>query len=176
MTAEEYARLPEDGMRHELRRGELITTVPPGFRHERVTSGVAFALRAFVAENGLGEVAAGDPGFHLASEPDTVRGPDIASVRRERIEAIGFPEGFFPGAPDLAIEVVSPGDAYTELQEKAFEWLTAGTRLVLAVDPRRRTVTAYRSAGDIRELSGDDVVDAGDAVSGWSVSVADLLG
>jgi len=176
MTADELLVLPDDGMRHELRRGELATTPPAGFRHGRVVAAMAAELERHFAAQGRGLVLAGDPGFKLSSDPDTVRAPDVAFVAQVRVDAVGVPDGFWPGAPDVAIEVVSPGDSYSDLQEKALEWLSAGARLVLVVDPRRRTVTAYRSADRIVELSAGQLLDASDAIPGWSIAVDALFG
>jgi Uma2 family endonuclease len=83
-------------------------------------------------------------GFLLARNPDTVGAPDAAFVRRERVEEVGEVEGYWPGAPDLAVEVVSPGDAYVEVEGKVTEWLRAGTRMVIVVDPANRTVKIHR--------------------------------
>ncbi len=175
LTADELLMLPDEGMRHELRRGELTTVVPHGYRHGRVVAVIAAKLERHVAAQGLGHVLAGDPGFKLSSDPDTVRAPDVAFVAQARIDAVGVPDGFWPGAPDVAIEVVSPSDSYSDLQEKALEWLAAGARLVLVVDPRRRTVTAYRSPDRIVELSAGQVLDASNGVPDWSISLEELL-
>ena len=96
-----------------------------------------------VRANKLGRVYAAETGFRLALDPDTVRAPDVAFVRQERIEEVGKVEGYWPGAPDLAVEVISPGDLYTEVEEKVFTWLEGGTRLVIVVDPRRRTAAVF---------------------------------
>ncbi len=84
-------------------------------------------------------------------------------------------EGYWPGAPDLAAEVVSPNDTHTGVTEKALAWLEAGSRMVLVVDPLQRTVTVYRSLDDIRVLTEDATVDGGDVVPGWRLPVADLF-
>ncbi len=175
VTADELLTLPDDGMRHELRGGELTTVVPPGYRHGRVVAAIAAKLEAHVAARGLGHVLAGDPGFQLSSDPDTVRAPDVAFVAQARVDAVGVPDGFWPGAPDVAIEVLSPGDSYSDLQEKALEWLVAGARLVLVVDPRRRAVTAYRAPERIVELSAGQTLDASEGVPGWSIPVDELF-
>jgi len=175
MTAEDLWRMPDDGMKHELVRGELRTTTPPGYEHGWVGLRIARQLGAHADERRLGDVT-GEVGFRLPTEPETVRAPDVAFVARKRIDAVGRPQEFFEGAPDLAVEVVSPHDTSTEVHEKALDWLTAGTRLVLVVHPGPRTVTAYRSASDIRILGDDDTLDAGDVVDGWAVGVRDLLG
>ncbi len=175
MTAEDLWQLPDDGMKHELVRGELRTTTPPGYEHGWVGLRIARLLGAHADERELGDVT-GEVGFKLPTEPETVRAPDVAFVARERIEAVGRPRKYFEGAPDLALEVVSPHDTSTDVHEKALDWLAAGTRLVLVVHPGPRTVTAYRSANDIRILGDDDTLEASDVVDGWAVRVGDLLG
>ena len=101
--------------------------------------------------------------------------PDAAFVRRERVEAVGLTTGFWPGAPDLAAEVVSPGDTYAEVQDKIADWLNAGTRLVVVVNPSTQTVALYHSRHDIRILTTDDVLDGGDVVPNWTLPVRDIF-
>lgn len=173
ITVEEYAELPDDGALHELVRGEVVTLPRPGYEHGYLTASIGSRLLQHVRERDLGEVVAGDPGFVLADEPATVRGPDVAFVAKGRDPALRA--GFAQGSPDLAIEIVSPSDRYTQLQEKALEWLAGGARLVVAIDPRRRTATVYRAADDIVELTADERLDASDVVAGWSPLVRELL-
>jgi Uma2 family endonuclease len=175
MTAEELWRLPEDGMKHELVRGELRTMPPANYEHGWLASRIDRRLGNHLDEHAVGDVTT-EVGFKLPTEPETVRAPDVAFVARARIEAGGRPRRFFEGAPDLAVEVVSPGDSSTEVHEKALDWLAAGARLVLVVHPRPRTITAYRSATDIQILHEADTLDAGDVVDGWRVGVGELLG
>ncbi len=115
-----------------------------------------------------------DVGFRLAEDPDTVRGPDIAFVSASRLRS-GFPRGFFPGAPDLAVEVVSPGDKAGELQEKIREYLSSGVRLVWLADPRSQTVTAYRPSGEAHVYSGEEPVPGEDVLPGFSFRPAELF-
>lgn len=176
MTADELLRLPDDGFRYELVDGKLRKTTPAGGQHGRIAMRVGRLLANHVEENGLGVVYAAETGFRLTSAPDTVRAPDAAYVGRERAAGLEEVQGYVPGAPDMAVEVVSPGDGYSEVVEKAFYWLDAGTRLVVVVDPRRRNVTLYRSRDDIRVLAEDAVLDGSDVVPGWSVSVRELFG
>jgi Uma2 family endonuclease len=175
MTAEELLRLPDDGMRHELVRGELRTMSPPGFEHGDVTSVFGGSLWSYVRANALGKVVVGDVGFQLTSDPDTVRAPDVALVRRERLENLGTVRGYWSGAPDLAVEVISPNDLYTEVDEKVAEWLEHGTRLVFVVNPRRRTVAVHRPGQPVRILGENDVLDGEDVVPGWTLPVRDLF-
>lgn len=175
VTADELLRMPDDGFRYELIRGELKQMTPAGGRHGRVAMNVALSLGNHVRAHDIGTVYAAETGFRLAADPDTVRAPDVAFVRKERADALAETEGFLPGAPDLAVEVISPGDTYTEVEGKVLEWLDAGTRLVLVVDPRKRTATVYRSRSEIRVLGGDGVVDGADVVPGWRAPVKELL-
>jgi len=96
-------------------------------------------------------------------------------VRQERIEAVGDIEGYWPGAPDLAVEVVSRHDLYTEVQDKVMDCLEAGARMVVVVNPCKRTVTVYRSFTEIVILTEQDTLTGGDVVPGWSLPVRDIF-
>ena len=139
---------------------------------------IGTSLNNHVKANKLGRVFTAETGFLISTDPDTVRAPDAAFVRRERVEEAGRVTGYWPGAPDLAVEVVSPNDTHAQVTEKALAWLEAGTLMVLVVDPgeARRTVTVYRSADDIRVLTGDDTIDGADVVPRWKLSMAELFG
>jgi Uma2 family endonuclease len=161
--------------RCELVRGKLIMMSPAGEEHGWIAMNIGAPLAFYVRQQGLGRVYAGDTGFHTARDPDTVRAPDMAFVRAERA---GDKPGhrFFPGAPDLAVEILSPSDRAGEVLAKVHEWLDAGCRAVWLVDPRTRTVTVYRSRTQIavfgvgQQLSGDDVV------AGFQMPVAEIFG
>jgi Uma2 family endonuclease len=129
-------------------------------------------LAQYVEENRLGTVYAAETGFTLSTDPDTVRAPDVAFVSRARVEAVGEIEGFWPEAPDLAVEVVSPGDSYSEVEEKVFDWLEAGTKMVVVVNPRQRSATVYKSPSDITALVEADVLNGGGVVPGFELAVA----
>jgi len=175
MTAEELLRLPDDGYRYELVRGELRRMAPAGHIHGRVAINVTTPLDRHVRAHDLGVVCAAETGFKLASNPDTVRAPDVAFIRRERVQEVGDAEGYWPGAPDLAVEVISPSDTFADVQEKVFDWLEAGTRMVILVMPRKRAVTVYRSLADMMMLTEHDMLDGGDVVSGWKIPVRELF-
>ena len=175
VDADELFRMPDDGQRHELVRGELRTMTPAGSSHGNVGMRLGWSLVTHVEGAEQGEVFNADTGFRLASEPDTVRAPDVAFVSRERIGAGRLPEGYWPGAPDLAAEGVSPNDSFRMVQEKVFEWLDAGTRMVLVIEPKKRTVTVYRSRERLRVLGPDDVIDGEDVVPGWRCPVRQLF-
>lgn len=175
INADELLRMPADGFRYELVRGEIRKMTPAGGRHGVVAMGIGAGLDRHVRANQLGVVCGAETGFRISTNPDTVRAPDVAFVRRERIEQTGIPDGFWPGAPDLAVEVVSPSDSYTEVQDKVLDWLAAGTRMVVVVDPGKRVVSVHR-AHAATLLTENDVLSGEDVVPGWSVPVKDLFG
>ncbi|HYW09739.1 MAG TPA: Uma2 family endonuclease [Longimicrobium sp.] len=174
-TAEELLRMPRDGLRRELVDGAIREMSPAEFDHGRVAANVALELAIHVRAAKLGTVVAAETGFRLATNPDTVLAPDAAFVSHERAESVAYTRGYFPGAPDLAVEVVSPGDRARKVEAKAFAWIDAGTRMVIVLHPRRRTATVYRGRGDIVVLGEGDTLDGGDVVPGWSVPVRDLF-
>jgi Uma2 family endonuclease len=104
-----------------------------------------------------------------------VRAADVAFVQRERVLAAGDVKGYWPGAPDLAVEVVSPHDRYMEIDAKVAEWLAHGTRMVLVVNPRRRVVAVYRPQRALRELTEIDTLDGEDVVPGWMLPVREIF-
>jgi Uma2 family endonuclease len=174
-TAEELLAMPDDGFRYELVEGELKRMSPAGHNHGRIGMRLAIPLGKFVADHNLGEVYAAETGFKLKTDPDTVRAPDVSFIRRERVVEVGETEGFWPGAPDLAVEVNSPGDRIGEVEEKVQEWLNAGARLVWVVSPKLRVVTVYRSLTDIVTLTEKDTLDGGEVVPGFQFPVAGLF-
>ncbi|MCY4364661.1 MAG: Uma2 family endonuclease [Chloroflexi bacterium] len=175
VTAEELLDMPGDGYRYELVRGELQKMAPAGARHGRSAGKVSRSLMNHVATNNLGEVYIAEAGFLLASDPDHVRVPDAAFVRRERFEEVGDVDGFFPGPPDLAVEVISPSDRYTEVAEKVEDWLNAGTRMVIVVDPRRRVAAVHSPGREPITLTDQDTLEGGDVVPGWSMPVVEIF-
>jgi Uma2 family endonuclease len=122
-----------------------------------------------------GVVFTSEVGFHLASDPDTVRGPDVSFVAPERVPEVGIPTGYWPGPPDLAVEVVSPNDRRSQVESKALHWLAAGTRAVVVLDPPNETATVYRSRHDIRVRAGDEPLDLHDVVPGFAPRTGDLF-
>jgi Uma2 family endonuclease len=175
MTAQELLAYTHEPYRQELIAGRLDEMEPPGAEHGRVAMVIGALLYAHVREHGLGTTFAAETGFQLASDPDTVRAPDAAFVRRERADAIGFTDGYWPGAPDVAIEVTSPNDPSSAVEAKALDWLAAGTRAVVVVDPRLRTAMVYRARSDIRILTADELLELADVVPGWSPRVGEFF-
>ena len=169
-TAEQLLRAGDIG-RCELIRGELRMMIPAGGEHGRVIINVTVAVANFVRAHGLGILYGAETGFVLARDPDTVRAPDFAFTRAERGEP---PErGFVPGAPDLAVEVLSPDDRPGYVREKVAEWLEAGTVAVWVVDPRERTVTVHEQATTV--FGEADTLAGGDLLPGLALPVREFF-
>jgi Uma2 family endonuclease len=175
MTAEELFQLPDDDYKYELVEGEVIRMPPTGAEHGDVAVNAGALLRNYVKAHDLGRVSAAETGFILKRNPDTVRAPDAAFVAKERIPAEGIPRTYWPFAPDLAVEVVSPNDRFDEVQDKVAAYFTAGTRLVWVVLPKTQTVLAYRSLHDVRSLGVNDELSGEDVIPGFTCCVADLF-
>ena len=157
--------------RRELIYGEVIEMAPAGEEHGYVEHEIDVYLGVYVKANDLGRVYPGDTGFLLASDPDLVRVPDVAFVRRERV--VRTPK-YYPGAPDLAVEVVSPGDSYSDVNEKVKMWLEHGTVEVWVVDPRRKTVQVFKQGTDVTLNKGDEI-DGGDLLPGFRLPLGKIF-
>lgn len=178
LTAEEFAQLPDepDGSRMELVDGEVIVVPPPNFEHGAVSARL-IGLLILAAKPNPELVVAENAGFVLRRDPDLVRAPDVAVVsqpnKRSRSSA-----GYLEGAPDLAIEVVSPSDTAVAIQQKVTEYLEAGAKRVWVVWPDTKSVTVHRPDGTaITHTRGAHVTadDAGLALDEFSIAVAGLF-
>lgn len=175
MTAQELLEYTHEPYQHELIDGILYEMEPPGAEHGAVAANIGFDLMRHVKDADLGIAMSSEVGFLLASDPDTVRAPDVFFLSRERMPAGGIPKGYWSGPPDLAVEVVSPNDRRRKVEEKARAWLAAGARAVMVVDPPTRTATIFRSDVEAVFLHGDERVELGDVVPGWSPRVGDFF-
>jgi len=173
MSADDLLALPGAG-RRELIEGELREMPPAGADHGAVALGIGALIHGHAAEHG-GRAFAAETGFLLASGPDTVRAPDAAYVSDAHAARVGSCPGYWPGPPDLAVEVVSPSDTFTAVHSKALGWLEAGCALVLVVDPSAARVTRYRDATDVTIHAAGDVIDCGPAMPGFSPTATALL-
>ncbi|HVE73018.1 MAG TPA: Uma2 family endonuclease [Thermoanaerobaculia bacterium] len=168
-TADELLRMPDDGWRYELVEGELRKMSPSGADHGSIAARIAARMLVHVEEQRLGgRVYVAETGFQLSRDPDTVLAPDAAYVVPERV--VNTPK-YFPGAPDIAVEVISPNDLYTEVAEKTACYLAAGTSAVVIVDPRRFTVQVHRKSGVTGVTDALTLAE----IPGWSMTLDDIF-
>lgn len=175
VTAEELLEIPNDGLRRELVRGGVRTMAPAGNVRGRIAMNVGTPLDQHARANGLGVVFAAGTGFKISGNPDTGRAPGTAFVRRERVGAVGDTEGYWPGAPDLAVEVISQNDRFVEVEEKVADWLAAGTRMVIVVNPHGKIVTVRHSEREAPILSKGEAIDGGGVAPECTLPVADVF-
>ncbi len=175
VTAEELLRLPRGQFRYELINGELKTMSPAGHNHGRITMRIASPLAQFVWKNKLGEVFAAETGFKLASNPDTVLAPDVSFISQPRVEKLDQTEGYWPGAPDLVVEVISPSENRSAVKTKVLQWLSYGVTQVWVVDLKKETVTIHRSAENATTLTGEDILEAPDLLPGFRIFIAEIF-
>src|SRR5262245_55343272 len=174
LTLEEYLRIPDDGRRHSLQAGLLIAEPQPFARHGQLQIPIGRPLAEFVDTRGLGVVLS-ESGFLLWRNPDTVLGPDVSFVRSERFNADEAARGYIAGAPDLAVEILSPSNRPGDIHAKVADYLAAGSKLVWVIDPKKRIVTTYRSLLAPRRIGDDGVLDGEDVLPGFRVSVAKIF-
>ena len=174
LTAEELFHHP-DSKYLELIRGVPRVCEPPGGLHGQLAMRLGGRLDEHVNRLGLGTVLV-EAGYVLRRAPDTVRGPDISFLSIERMSPDRIPVQFIPGAPDLAVEILSPDDRWSEMEEKVADYLEAGARMVWLVDPReRRVLVRYPDRASI-VIAADGTLGGEDVVPGFALPLADLFG
>lgn len=174
-TAEQLLKMPRDGYRYELIQGALKKMSPAGSEHGVIAATMTMLLAQYVKAHKLGVVLAAETGYKIARDPDTVIAPDTSFIRQEQVDRIGRTEKFWPGAPDLAVEVVSPHDTAREVREKVAAWLAAGTQIVWVVDAKKRTISIHRKQADVAVLTEKDMLDGADVVHGFKCKVAEVF-
>ena len=172
MTADELLAMPDDGYRYELVRGELIKMSPTGWGHGVFASRIDRSMGTYASDNRLGE-ASTENGFLIGT--DHMRAPDVSLVRRERALDPNETSGFFPGPPDIAVEVISPSDRLTEVAEKVEEWLDAGTLAVIVANPRNQTVRVHRPDWETIHLTVEDVLEVPEVLPGWRMPIREIF-
>ena len=171
-TAQQLLELPGDFGPCELVRGELIMMNAAGSRHGRAKGEIFGILHAFLRENKLGVIFPSDNGFLL--EQDTVRCPDVAFVCAARMPTEPI-DGFFPGPPDLAVEIRSPSTRLPEVLAKISQYLETGVKVIWDVDPEAQTVTIYRAAGTVATYSGDATLTEPELLPGFSIALKEIF-
>jgi len=156
-TVDDLLRLTRAGESYELVDGELVKMAPTGLGHGRLELKIGRSLDDHVQERQLGVVVVGEVLFRLDPAGRLARAADVAFIRAERVPPDGQDEDVFEGAPDLVVEIVSPGDSADDVQRKVDDWLTHGTQIVVLVYPRFRRVILWRHGGAVPLRGNDDI-------------------
>ena len=175
LTADDLLRLYSEGIGGELIRGVLVEKVSVSLLHGEIAMLLGSILISFIRPRGLGRIAGSDAGMMLERGPDTVREPDIAYISAEKLPLGVNIQGFYQGAPDLVVEIRSPSDSLTAVNDKAQMWLRFGVGLVWVVFPDSRTVEAHPASGPPVLLGEDDNLDGGDVLPGFTCAVKDIF-
>lgn len=175
MTAEELLRLPRGQYRYELINGELKTMSLTSHKHGRIAMRIAVPLAEFVWKHKLGDAYAAETGFLLTANPDTVLGPDAAFVTETRAREFRDTKGYWPGAPDLAVEVISPSESGPKVRTKVSQWIGYGAKQVWIVDPKHETVTIHRPLTESVKFELHQTLEADDLLPGFRIAVADIF-
>ena len=145
-----------------------------GYESSVVALTIASILRTFVKPHKLGALSGADGMFRLLIQ--SVRGPDVAYLSRQRFPDGKFPTEAYPAlAPDLVVEVLSPGNTKAEMSRKRIEYFHSGVRLVWIVDCDDRSVAVYTSPNAFLVLGEDATIDGGDVLPGFTSTVADFF-
>jgi Uma2 family endonuclease len=176
VTADEFYELAR-GRRAELIGGKVIWMTPAGGEHGTYAGTLHILLGVYVRANRLGRICAAETGFYISRDPDTVRAPDVAFVSNEKLAGIGGKPSkkFWPFAPDLAVEVVSPGDTAEEIETKTREWFSGGTQEVWIVYPSTHTIHLHRSASEVVVLQESETLTGGAVLPGFECAVAEIF-
>ncbi len=177
VTAEEFwdycARTEEDV---ELVDGRIVVMPPVGPPHGDYDSQLHLPLGGYVFEKSLGKVYL-NTGFKLRQDPDVVRGPDQAFVSNANLAQNPPPaEGFWATAPDLAVEIVSPGDSADDINDKVNDYLQFGVRLIWVIYPRRKQAHVFRPDVPMRVVNADGKLEGEDVLPGFEVEMTRILG
>lgn len=161
--------MPKDGRIYELVDGEILVS-PAGMRHGEVAGKILHIVATFLEKNPIGKVYTPDTGIAL---PDgNLRCPDVSVVRNEKLPGGQSPDTFGELVPDLVVEVLSPSDSLKEVGRKIGEFLECGVPLVWLADPKRKTVTVYRSLSETQQYTGEDLINAEPVLPGFSCAVS----
>lgn len=171
LTVEQFEQLPDDGTRHELDEGELISMPSPFGEHGQVQLAVGSVLRSFVRSRSLGLVFV-ESGFRLSR--NTLRAPDVSFIRAERADGLDL-RSRFEFAPDLAVEVISPSETAAEIAHKIRQYLDAGVEVVWVLYPRDQTIHVFESSHNGRILEAKDRLEAPTLLPGFSVQVSEFF-
>ena len=173
LTLREFEELADDGTRHELNKGQLVSVTYPKFRHSWVAQNIHDGLSPYVREKKIGRVFS-EVAYLLSEDPPTLRIPDVSYLSQEHIQQASS-DGYVPGGPELAVEIVSPSASAEDLQEKVEQYLASGSQVVWVVYPKTRTIHVFPQAAASAALGEDDLLEELQLFPGWSVPVTELF-
>jgi Uma2 family endonuclease len=156
LTAEDFRRLPDDGVPKELVRGKVVPKNVPAPRHGQICVKIVRLLSRHLDLHDDGHLVSNDSGVVTERGPDTVRGVDVAYYSFARVPRGPFPEGYLSVPPELVFEVLSPTDWWREVRSKAMEYLETGVTTVCVLDPTRQEVHAYNNDVPDRVFKADE--------------------
>lgn len=176
VTVEEYEHLPDptDGTRLELQKGEVVAVSRPNWEHGEIAGNTYLALKLFLRKNPIGRVSV-ESGVITERGPDTLRGPDVSFIRKERMPLGERMNQYASVTPDLCVEVLSPSNTRAELNEKMAEYFSTGAKMVWVIDPDERSLTVYEQPDEGRVYKGRSTIAGGDVLPGFNVAVAELF-
>jgi Uma2 family endonuclease len=175
-TEEELQSLPDDGFNFELIDGELVMSPKNNFQHEHISGELQDALRSFVKSHGAGVVLGGNIGCWMKNR--NCRAPDVAFISKERLQKFGFKPNtkkFFPEAPDLAVEVLSPSNTRAEIDARLKDFFSSGSKLVWIIDPEEESVEVCHSPTDRKLIGSGGFLEGEDLLPGFRHPIADLF-
>jgi len=176
LTADEFARLPDDGVPTELVRGRIVRMPMPRPRHGQVCAKISHRLLSFVESHDVGHVLCNDSGVITEHDPDTVRGADVAFYSYTRVPKGPLPDRrYLAVAPELVFEVRSPDDNWSQMQAQVAEYLEAGVLVVCVVEPIRGSVTVYTADESPDKLTGDDLLTFPNVLPEFSVPISEFF-
>ncbi len=173
-TAAQLEQLPSGSERYELIDGVLRIMTPASSLHGSIVARLTVRVGSFVEQHKQGVVLGAETGFLIERDPDTVLAPDLSFISSARLSS-GLGRGYFPGAPDLAVEVVSPNDRWTDVEEKVERWLRSGCRSVWVVSPTSRTIAVHHPGDKPQLFSAAEQLADPTVLSEFTLSVSEVF-
>ena len=173
-TARDLENMPDDGKIYELHDGVLIEVAGSKRRQAILAAWIVYLLTSFIQEHGIGGAVSGADGACTLDRYNT-RIPDVSYMTAETLDKQPAEDSFLFGAPDLAVEVISPSNTRDEIMQRVGAYLRAGARLVWLVYPENRTVEVHRPDEDRLTLGEGTILDGYDRLPGLKLPLATLF-
>ncbi|MBI4909661.1 MAG: Uma2 family endonuclease [Acidobacteria bacterium] len=173
-TLADLERMPEDGMHREILHGELIEMPPPTFLHDNIAAQIHRSLNLFLGRGSRGRVYGASTGYKVLRDDRTWLQPGVSFLLMDRVKA-SLRSDYVDGAPDLAVEVISPSESAQDVEDKIEAYLSGGAHAVVVVYPKKQTVKLFLSEGTSRTLRGGDVLTLPGLLPGWELPVTEIF-